>query len=534
MLKALLHKQMAEIKGMYFRSKKTGTVATGKGGTGLKIVFIFLYMVMLGSFFAIAALFGSTLLKIDLAWVYFMVMTIMAFIVGIIGSVFTTAAALFQAKDNEFLLSLPIQPSKIILSRMVSVYMMSVIYESMVMIPAILYFFFFGHPSVLAVIFCILGLFLMGFMVTGFSCFFGWIIALIMSKLKNQKILTVIVSVIFIALFMYLRFKANDIFKNLAMNAENIGNSVKGWGYPLYALGLGMSGQVVGFLAFLGMTAVVFGVTYLIITKSFYKIVATKNETIKGEFKDSQIKTAKVKAALRRKEMKRFTASPAYMLNCGLGLLFLIAGAVIAIIKAKDITYFITNITAVNAITGQAFPVFFAAGIWILASFCDITAPAISLEGSSIWQIQVMPVDPFDVLMAKLYVHVVLVSVPTLICSVVVGIVLHLDAFTFIMVILSSLAFVVFSGSAMLAIDLKKPMLVWNNESQPVKQNANVVISMFGGMILAAILGGLYFLVGAIIGSAIYLVICFVLFAVFTVIIINWFKKKGRTIFATL
>lgn len=531
--KALLHKQMTEIKNMYFQNRKKGQPVNANAGPGMKILFGFLYLIMLGAFFALAALFGTEMFKLDLAWVYFMIMTIMAFAVGILGSVFTTSAALFKAKDNEFLLAMPILPSQILFCRMISVFVMSFIYESMVMLPAIVYYFIAGRPTALAGIFCILGWFLMAFMVTGFSCLFGWLIALVSSKLKNQKILTVIVSVIVIAAVILLRFKANDIFKELATNGARIGESVQGWGYPLYALGLGMSGHIVGFLVFLLMTAVVFGLTYLIMSKSFFKVVSTKNESVKSNFKASQIKTAKVKSALRRKEMKRFTSSPTYMINCGLGVLFILIGTVFLIIKSRDISIIISAFGKADSMLRMV-SVFGAAIIWILVSFCDIAAPSISLEGNRVWQLKVMPINMYDVLMAKLYVHVVITGIPTLIGSVVMGIVLHLPPFAFIMLVVSSLAFVIFSGSAMLAIDLKRPMLDWNNETQPIKQNVTIIISMFGGLILAAILGGLYILFGRFVDGSVYLLVCTVLFVGVSLLLNRWFKNKGRERFESL
>lgn len=529
--KALFHKQMAEIKSMYFRSKKTGQIRTG---TGMKVLFIVLYAFMLIAFYALAAAMGSAFLVLGLDWMYFMIMTILAFLTGVIGSIFTTMSALFKAKDNEMLLSMPIPPSKILLCRMISVWVMSFIYEAMVMIPSIAYYCVNGRPSILSIIFSILGLFLMAFMVTGFSCLFGWIAALISSKLKNQKILTVIISVILIAVVMYFRFRANAIFRGIAENAATIGASVKGWGYPIYALGLGMSGNAIGFIVFLGMTAVVFGLTWLIMSKSFVKIVATKNEAVNSNSKKAKIKTAKVKSALRRKEMKRFVSSPTYMLNCGIGLLFLLAGAVLLIVKSNNLSLIFTMLESTNPLLVKGITVFGAAAVWVLTSFCDIAAPSISLEGDKIWQLQVLPINLYDVLMAKLYVHVIIVSVPALICTVVMGLVLHLNAFSFILLVLSSLAYVVFSGSVMLAIDLKKPMLEWNSETQPIKQNANILITMFGSMILAAILGVLYFLLGRVISGSIYLLICFVGFAGGTLLINKWFKTKGRRIFESL
>ena len=535
MLKALLWKQKMELKNVYLggRKRKNANVSQ-KRGTGFIVLFAFIYFLMLGSFFAIAAGVGSGLLVSGLDWIYFLIMTVIAFLVGLVGGVLSTYTILFKATDNEFLLAMPIPPIKILTARMVSVYVMGLIYESMVLIPTIIFYFIVGHPSVLAIIFCILGLFILGFLIMVFSCLFGWVIALIASKLKNQKILTVIISVLFIAAFMYLRFAASSIIRSLMEHAAAIGDAIKGWGYPIYALGLGMSGDVVGFLVFTAITAVLFALTCFLMSKSFLKIVATKNESVSKTFSDSQIRTGNTKSALRRKEFKHFTGSPTYMVNCGLGVLFLVAGAVFLLIKIQDVRVLINSLLWTNPLLYQVLPVAGAFAICLLASFCDIAAPAISVEGKGIWVLQTLPVDPYDVLKAKLFVHVSITGIPAVICAIVVGIVLQGNVFTYITIILCAAVFVIFSGSAMLALDLKRPMLDWTNEAQPIKQSINVVISMFGGMILAAIFAALYLLLGRFLGAEIYLLICTVLMAVFTVLIHKWFRTKGRVIFATL
>ena len=535
MLKALLWKQKMELKRVYFTGrnrKKAG--ATKQRSAGLIILFAFIYLIMLGSFFALAALFGDTLIPYGLAWVYFMIMNILAFLIGIIGSVLSTYTILFKATDNEFLLSMPIPPVKILTARMVSVYGMGLVYESMVMIPAIVYYFIVGRPTVLAVICSVLGLFVLGFMILVFGCLFGWVIALIASKLKNKKILTVIITVLFIAAVMYVRFAASSIFRSLAEHAAQIGDAVKGWGYPIYSLGLGMSGDIVGFLVFTAITAALFALTCFLLSRSFLKIVSTKNEAVGKAFNASQIRTGNTKAALRGKEFKRFTGSPTYMVNCGLGVLFLLAGAVFLLVKMGDIRMLVAGLAQTNPMLAQMLPVVGAFAVCMLASFCDIAAPAISVEGKGIWVLQTLPVDPYDAIKAKLFVHISITGIPAVICAVVVGIVLQGNALTYIAVILCAAVFVVFSGSAMLALDLKRPMLDWTNEAQPIKQSINVVISMFGGMILAAIFAALYFLLGRFLGAEIYLLLCTVLMAVFTLLIHKWFRTKGREIFSTL
>lgn len=536
MLKALLHKQMLEVRRMYFFNKRKGTMVTGKSGSaGLTVLFVFIYLTMAGTFFALSFLIGGPLLKNGLVWIFFMIMSILAFLAGIIGSVLSTSSALFRAKDNEFLLAMPIPPMKILLARMVSVYIMGLVYESMILLPAILFYFIKGHPSLLSVIFCILGFFILGFLILSFSCFFGWLIALIAGKLKNKTVLTVIISVLVILIFLYFRIRANYLFRELAEHAQEIGEAVQGWGYPIYSLGLGMSGNAVGFLVFTAITAVFFFLTCLIMSKSFLKIVSAKDEASAAAFSEEQIHTRNVGAALRKKEMKRFTSSPAYMVNTGFGLLILVVGAILLLIKSADIRTMVHSaLTQIPFLSDSSLAVAGAFAVCVIASMCDIAAPSISLEGQNIWLLQTLPVEPYQIFRAKLFVHVVVVEIPALICGGVLWIVLRPGVIAGLCMLLCIAAFVLFTAAAMLALDLKRPMLDWTSEVQPIKQSLNILFCWLGGSLLSIVLAGLYLFAGRLVGAEIYLLLCTALFVLFTVLLHRWLRGKGSLLFAAL
>ena len=94
--------------------------------------------------------------------------------------------------------------------------------------------------------------------------------------------------------------------------------------------------------------------------------------------------------------------------------------------------------------------------------------------------------------------------------------------------------FICFGASVMLAIDLKRPMLDWTNEMQPIKQSINILIDWIGCMLIAGIFGALYLLLSVVLIPGIYLLICCVILGVLTLLIHKWFRRKGRILFARL
>ena len=74
----------------------------------------------------------APLLSAGLGWLYFALAGILAVVLAVVGSVFLTQATLYEAKDNELLLSLPIPPSKILLARMLSLYVQNFLFGGLV------------------------------------------------------------------------------------------------------------------------------------------------------------------------------------------------------------------------------------------------------------------------------------------------------------------------------------------------------------------------------------------------------------------
>ena len=536
MIKTLLRKQLLEVREVYLtgRRGKDGQKKKLKKSKGLYVLFIFLYLIIMISMFFMSMGIGFSLIPAGLDWLYFTILNIITFLVGIIGSVLSTAQALFRSKDNEFLLAMPIPPSKIVFVRMTTVYLMSFLYESVVLVPAIIYYFIAGSPSVLSVIFCILSLFIMAFLITAFSCGAGWLVSLIATKLKNQKIVLTVLAIALIGVIYYFQFNASRMITSLVENAETIAQNIKGWGYPLYAPGLGMTGNVLGFLLFLAITAVLFGIAYYAVTKSFAKIALTKAEEKSAIFKSSDIRTSGLSDTLFRRELKRFTASVAYMMNAGLGLFFLLAVAVLVFIKTSDIRTAMASIGQGYPWIDQVAPVVMACAVCVLTSFCMMASCTISMEGKYIWIYQSMPIDPYRIFRAKMGLHIVLTGAPALLAVLAVGIAVRASIVQFICMIVFTIMFIILTAAFELMLDLKRPKINWTNENQAIKTNITVFVDMLIGFLVPGALGSIYLALVPFIGPELYLVIWIAVFAGLTLLIHKWLAGKGRAIFSTL
>ena len=102
MLKTLLKKQMAEIFRNYFYDPKKNKMRS-KGATAMYIALYVLLMAgMLGGMFALLAVgICAPMAAAGVGWLYYLVMGLIAVLLGAFGSVFNTYAGLYAAKDND-------------------------------------------------------------------------------------------------------------------------------------------------------------------------------------------------------------------------------------------------------------------------------------------------------------------------------------------------------------------------------------------------------------------------------------------------
>ena len=70
-----------------------------------------------GSMFS---LFAEPMLETGLAWMYFALAGLSCIAISVVGSIFATQSYLYEAKDNELLLSMPIPVSYILASRLLA------------------------------------------------------------------------------------------------------------------------------------------------------------------------------------------------------------------------------------------------------------------------------------------------------------------------------------------------------------------------------------------------------------------------------
>ena len=531
MLKTLVKKQLMEIFRSYFYNAKTNE-RRSKGATVAFIVFFAAVMIVVigGMFFGMSFALCAPLAQAGMSWLYFALMSLLAIFLGAFGSVFNTYAGLYAAKDNDLLLSLPIPVRTLMASRLLGVYLMGLMYSAVVIVPAVIVYWMRVSAAPRYILGGVLLTVLISIFVLTLSCALGWVVAKVSRKLKHKSFITVIVSLAGLAIYYFFVFKAQTAIEQLVANAAVYGEKIKGAAHPLYVFGLTGTGDVTAMLLSAAVILALFALTWTLLSRSFLQITTASGASGKAVYREKAVKRRSIDGALFGKELARFTASPNYMLNCGLGILLLPVAGVALLIKGGELLLLLQMAFGDR---GGCVEVLLCTGVCAIASMNDMATPSVSLEGKSLWLAQSLPVKPWQVLRAKLKVQLALTALPALVPLACMAFILPVTA-ALPLVFAEALAYIAFSACLGLTLGVARANLTWTSELMPIKQSLAVTIALFGGWLYAIVFAGLYLWQGWKLGAAAYLAIAAAVTLAVTALLLRWLKTKGAQRFAML
>lgn len=489
MLKALLKVRLAAFGAYYTgasRSRKRQSAAQKLGFAALLAYCVGVFAVLFyNSFSALAGVYAA----LGLDWLYFAMYAVMALALMVFGSVFTAKAQLFEAKDNELLLSMPIPPRDILASRMIALLGLNFVFELIVAVPVLLAWLQAAKMTALGLVSFLLLLLALPCLAMAVTSLLAWLLSLLASRVRRKALVTMIGSVLFLGVYFAVVFRMNRYMTILTQSGAEIAGKLSG-AHALVWLGKAMAGEDAQNLLFsLLVTLAPFAAMYAVLSRSFLSIVTTRRGLAKVRYREKALRPVRCETALLRRELQRLGASATYLLNAGMGLLLLLAAAAALVIKREAVLNAFEQLPELRT----SLPVFLMLAIGSMTSMTLFTPSAVSLEGKSLWILQSMPVTGYQALQAKRC----MANCLTLPAAAIAGICCAAVTDEWWTITLANLCFALFTNDFGLREGIVHARLDWTNEAQPVKQGWAVMLAMFAGwgMLLAA--GALWLMWGA-------------------------------------
>lgn len=540
MLKTLIKMQFSALASQTIMRTRKGR-ATNKTSPGKIILYSLLLLLCFGY---LSVIFGVIFLMLESMtaetaqnWSMTSLASFMSMILCFVGTIFTTQSLIFNSKDNDLLISMPIPPRLILLSRITTLAIMNYIFALMIFLPATIAWVMVNGFGLGVLVYLALFIFVPLASMT-LTLILGWIIALISSRMKNKSLVTTILSVAAFLVYFLLCFNLGDYITVIEENPSLVSSFISEYLGLFVLMGKAVANlDIIALLITIAVCVLPFAVVIFILSKSFLKIVTDKKSAKKAVYRKKEMKAGTISSALIKKEFQRFFTSATYFLNSFMGIIFMILIAAAIILNLNGIKEFMSEIS-----TGLGFllPIenimaFFGIAIIIVISAFNIpTSVCISLEGKTLWILQSMPLKAKDVLLAKMRAAVIATSIPNLIFAIIISILFGLDILSITAIIIVAIAMPIFSSCFGIIINMLMPRFDWVNETLCVKQSGSTIISLLL-MLVATIItvgcgGAVFFLISAT-GGIILTIALTVIFATISYIIIrNCFEERFRNL----
>lgn len=481
MLKSLIKISITSIFSNIFSSekKRSKTKKVLFGLLGVYVVFA-VFIMFANLFYTIAPQF----ILMDYQWLYFALAAILVTLISVFGSFTISQSLLYNSKDNDILLSMPIKTSDILLSRIFVLLIFNFVYTLAVFIPAGVVYAIFGKFTLVGFIsFLILTALLPLFTVT-VSVIFAFLLTFFSRNMKNKSLFSYLFAIIFLVAYMFLSFNLQTAINMLLTSASDISEIVRSYLSLFYFFGVAVSdSDFIGFLIFAAVAILPFIAVMAILSATFLRLV---NNNFTGKNNPSQTLSTtqnSILFALYKKEFQRLISFPTYIMNTTIGGILAIILAIALLIKGETLLGGFLDFSQAKEI----FPMLIATALGFCSGLNSTTVASISLEGSAINIIKSLPIDYRDFYNSKILLNLSVGIPPVILASVISCVGLNCKFIDSLIIILYPMAMQIFAAIVGLCINMHKFKFDWTNPVYPVKQSFSVLAEILLAMIISVI-----------------------------------------------
>lgn len=469
----------------------------------------------------------------------FVLLTLFSFSVSIltfIEGVYKSSGLLFNCKDDDLLLSLPIKKSTVLFIRVLKFYIFELIYNSLFLLPAIFVYAVNMLPNWTYYLSSFFALLLLPIIPVAVSCIFGFIISYLSSKFKGKNIIqTIFTMILFLGIF-YLSSNMDGLVNSIASKASSMNDFIVKLYYPAGTyIKLVNDFNIKDLLLFIIINVLIFVLIVFILGKIYFKInSSTKRVLSNNKNKKYFVRNSSPIKAIIKKEINKFFKTPVYILNAGFGLvLFLLACIGISLKFENFISPILTSDPTMTIQKIEyTLPVLMLLVVCFISLMTSITSSMISFEGKSFNILKSLPIKPIRIINAKILAALLIILPCILIGDIIIFIRFKFDFISILLLLLASFILPLMTEVMGMLFNLKYPKMNASNDTEVVKQSMSTIASTFVGMGLAIVTSFLVF--GALdknISNNIIMLIVIFSYTVISMILIIILNKKGDKYF---
>lgn len=393
-------------------------------------------------------------------------------------TIYKAGNIIFQMNSYETLIAMPVSPTAIIVSRFITMYINNMALSLVTFVPITVVYAYCLKPGILFYFMMLLTIFLAPLLPMTVATAVGAFIIAVSSRTKHKTLVNIVLTLILVVGIIVVPMLGSGVtdaqMEEMMMNLSVVlAEQVKSM-YPpaiLFSNAL-INGSIGSYLLFSGISI---GAFVLLVWLMQWKFVAIcsllKAKEARGNYKIHELEQrSKLKAMLSR-EMKHYFSSSVYVINTMIGFIMMVAIGVAILFFGVD------SFEKMMGMPG----VFSKAGVFVIAATGAITtttASSISMEGKQFWLLQTMPVSAKTIMDSKILLNLIIAFPFYLITEVFILLSNNFDMSQCVWFIVIPMVYIAFSSVVGITMNLKFPMLNWENETVAVKQSPAVMLTM--------------------------------------------------------
>ena len=460
------------------------------------LLFGFLSLMIMVTFGGYYYLLGKELNRVNLTYLMLGISLVLPLVFIFIQGIYKSQNILFEAKDNDLLMSLPISKKLLILIRFFKMYLYELIYGLLFIIPAIVVYVYFVKVNVLFYIITLIMILMLPIIPIVLSSLIGYVIKNISIKFKAKKLVQIIITFAMFFGILYISNNGDEFINNIVSNASNINEIITKIYYPIgMYIKLINNFNILDIILYLIINMLPLVLFVYILNRSYFVVINKSKVNSYSNKKGYKYNKISYMKALVIKEVKKYFSSPVYVFNTFFGLILLVIATIgLCTNFESTVNYILSGEIEgidINMLYNLAPKVFFLI-IMFISFMTSITSSSISIEGKSFNISKSLPIGVNKILYSKIIFSNLLVIPIMLVCDVIFFIYFDLKIIDYIFIILISIVGPIISSLLGLIINLKYPKMDASNDTEVVKQSMSSMISVFSGMIISIAIGGLF------------------------------------------
>lgn len=406
-----------------------------------------------------------------------------------IGNIINT---LYLNKNNELLMSLPVTPNQVFISKMLVIYIEEIIINSVFTLPLLLSLGFLGDFSWTFFVLMPFYLIILPILPIALASFFSIPAMYVLRFFKRHSLLSIITILLVIAggiwaysAFISLFSSSFDIANKQIATVISINKAIEDFGannipFLQFAYGFMHISSIYWVLVYIGIGAVLMFGAIMLVRPFFFKMAMKNLEQSSGKQRSTLSKPTTPYMALLKKEFLVVFRNPGSVVNY---LLFTLLMPFIVFVYDKLLLTMVVNDVGQTMINGSHLLI-----VAILAMLSNtMSANAISREGNNFYIMKTTPVDYYTQTLAKLSFNAIFTVSAVLVTGIVTCFYIDIPfaICTTLAVLFASLGHMLYCYD----LDLKKPMLDWLDSSEMHKVSGNIGKSLLVGFAIAFLMG---------------------------------------------